>query len=259
MSQQWQIVKEVINDADLILEVLDARDPIGTRNIKLEKLVLSFNNKRLLLVLNKIDLIPKEIATKWREILQLEFPTIALSAKRKFERTLRFLRKKILQLALQLPVFVGIVGYSNVGKSTIINGLKGTKIVGTSPEAGFTRGKQYINLTKNIRLIDSPGIIPIEGDEVERAMRGLLTPEKINNVDAVVLEILNRTGKTTLSNIYKIDFSQYDEFLENLAKKRGKLLPGGEPDLYEAAKIVIRDWQRDKIPHYILPTTNALK
>ncbi|MFX1298684.1 MAG: GTPase, partial [Promethearchaeota archaeon] len=234
MSQLWQVIEDVINDANLILEVLDARDPQGTRSKRIEKLIMTQADKKLILVLNKIDLIPKNIAMKWREILQLEHPTIAISATRGFERTLRLLRKKILQYTPSLPAYVAIVGYSNVGKSTIINGLKGTKIVGTSPQAGFTRGKQYINLTKSILLIDSPGIIPVEGDELELALKAVITPEKINNVDAVVKEIINRARKSVLSAFYKIQFSELDELLEQLAKKRGRLLPGGVPDVYEA-------------------------
>ena len=190
---------------------------------------------------------------EWRKLLHSEFPTIAISAIRGFERTLRLLRKQILQLAPSLPAYVAIVGYSNVGKSTIINALKGAKIVGTSPQAGFTRGKQYINLTKKIRLIDSPGLIPIEGDELELALKSAITPEKIKNIEAVVKEIISRAGISTLVNIYRIQFSGIDELLENLAKRYGRLLPGGVPDTYEAAKRIVRDWQGSKIPHYILP------
>ena len=253
MSQLWQVITDVISDGNLIIEVLDARDPEGTRSKRIEKLVVSQSDKALLLVLNKSDLVPKDIAQKWRKLLEKEYPTISISAIRGHERTLRILRKKILKMAPSLPAYVAIVGYSNVGKSTIINALKGTKIVGTSPLAGFTRGKQYINLTQNIRLIDSPGIIPIEGDELELALRAAITPEKIKNVDAVVKEIMSRTGTPELSKIYKIQFTTLDELLEELAKKRGKLLSGGTPDTYEAAKVIIRDWQRGRIKYCIPP------
>lgn len=256
MSRLWQVILDVVNNANLILEVLDARDPIGTRSKKIEEIITQQSNKILVLVLSKIDLIPKKIAEQWRKILALEYPTIAISAKRGYERTFRFLRKKIIQLAPTFPVFVAIVGYPNVGKSTIINALKGTKIVGTSPQAGFTRGKQYITLSKRIRLIDSPGIIPVEGDELELALKAAITPEKIKNIDAVVKEIINRAKPSVLSNYYKIKFTELDEFLENLAKRRGKLLPGGIPDTYEAAKIVIRDFQRGYLPYYVPPPSD---
>ncbi|MHA1277954.1 MAG: GTPase [Candidatus Helarchaeota archaeon] len=253
MSQFWQIINEVISDGNLILEILDARDPEGTRNKRIEKLIDEQTDKRLALVLNKIDLVPKNIAQQWRKILELDYPTIAISATRGFERTIRFLRKRILQLAPSLPVYVAIVGYSNVGKSTIINGLKGNNIVGTSPQAGFTRGKQYINLTKNIHLIDSPGIIPIEGDELELALKAAITPEKIKNTEAVIEAILKRTGKSPLEYKYKIQFTNLDDLLEKLAIRRGRLLLGGIPDTYEAAKIIIRDWQRGHIKYYCPP------
>jgi nuclear GTP-binding protein len=253
MSQFWEIINEVISDGNLILEVLDARDPEGTRSKRIEKLIAEQTDKALILVLNKIDLVPKDVIVKWRNVLQREHPTLAISAKRGFERTLRLLRKKIIQLAPSLPAYVAIVGYSNVGKSTIINGLKRSKIVGTSPQAGFTRGKQFINLTKDIRLIDSPGIIPIEGDELDLALKAALTPEKINNVEAVVREIMKRTGNSALSKKYNIEFTGIDDLFEEVAKRYGRLLTGGIPDTYEAAKIIIRDWQRGRIKYYCLP------
>lgn len=253
LSQFWQIIIEVIENANLVLEILDARDPIGTRNKRIEKHIQKNPDKRLVLILNKIDLVPKEIISKWQEILQSEFPVISISATRGFERTIRYLRKKISELAPSLPAYVAIVGYSNVGKSTIINGLKGHKTVGVSPQAGFTRGKQYIQLSETIRLIDSPGIIPIEGDELDLALKAGIKPEKINDIDSVVKEIIKRAGISTLTKIYNVQFTQLDELLKGIAQKRGKLLPGAVPDIYEAAKIIVRDWQRNKIPHYVLP------
>ncbi|HUY00441.1 MAG TPA: GTPase [Candidatus Deferrimicrobium sp.] len=253
MSHLWEVINNVISDANLILVVLDARDPLGTRSPQIEKMILNQPDKKLLLLLNKIDLIPKDITLKWQKILDNEFPTLIISATRGFERTLRLLRKKILQFAPSLPAYVAVVGFTNVGKSTIINGLKGTKIVGTSPHAGFTRGKQYVNLSDDIRLIDSPGIIPFEGDELELALKDLITPEKIQNVEAVVKEIISRIGMSKVSYIYKIQFTNLDELLENLAKRRGLLMAGGEPNTYEAAKVVIRDWQRGHLPFYTLP------
>ena len=253
-SHEWQILNDVISNANVVLEVLDARDPNGTRNSHLEKLVTQhFENKKLLLVLNKADLIPKEAEIKWLHHIKKEFPVIAISCTKGFERTIRLLRKKILSIAATVPVYVAIVGYTNVGKSTIINGLKGTKICGVSPQAGFTRGKQYINLSDNIMLIDSPGIIPMEGDEINRALRDFLNPEKIKIIEDVIAEIIKRVGHSEIEKLYNIEFTDLDDFLEKVARKRGKLMSGGVPDTYEAAKTVVREWQRDKIPHFTLP------
>jgi ribosome biogenesis GTPase A len=252
-THEWLILNDVIGGANLVIEVIDARDPIGTRNAHLEKLVMKHTDKRLLVILNKIDLIPQEIATQWTSILRREFPTFAISCTKGFERTIRLLRKKILEIAPSIPAYVAIVGYTNVGKSTIINGLKGSKVVRVSAQAGFTRGKQYINLSEDIKLIDSPGIIPIEGDEIEMALRDMLTPEKIKNIEAVVEEIIKRAGHATLEELYNIHFTDSDDFLEKLGRLRGKLMAGGVPDTYETAKLLIREWQRGKIPFYTLP------
>jgi ribosome biogenesis GTPase A len=254
-THEWSVLNDVIGNANLVIEVLDARDPIGTRNAHLEKLVMKYPDKRLLVILNKIDLIPQEIATQWTFLLKHEFPTFAISCTKGFERTIRLLRKKILEIAPMTPAYVAIVGYTNVGKSTIINGLKGSKVVRVSPQAGFTRGKQYITLSEDILLIDSPGIIPIEGNEIEMALRDMLSPEKINNIEAVVEEIIKRTGHATLEELYKVKFTDSDDFLEKLSRLHGKLLSGGVPDTYESAKFLVREWQRDRINHYQLPPT----
>jgi ribosome biogenesis GTPase A len=253
-SHEWQILNDVISDANVVLEVLDARDPSGTRNEHLEKLVTQhFENTKLLVVLNKADLIPKDVEIKWLYYLKKEFPVIAISCTKGFERTIRLLRKKILTITPSLPAYVAIVGYTNVGKSTIINGLKGTKVVGVSPQAGFTRGKQYVNLSDAILLIDSPGIIPMEGDEIELALKDFLSPERIKNIEAVVEEIIKRVGHSEIAKLYKVEFTDGDDFLEKVARQRGKLMSGGMPDTYEAAKTVVREWQRGRINYYSIP------
>ncbi|MHA1380458.1 MAG: GTPase [Candidatus Helarchaeota archaeon] len=253
MEKFLEIVYKNIKFADVILEVLDARDPLGTRNKKIENYIVE-SNKVLILIINKADLIPRSIIQKWTSLFQKEFPTIYTAQSKKFGLSIRILKKEIKKRCNKSDIKILIIGYPNVGKSTIINKLKGKITVGTSPEAGFTRGKQFIRISENMILIDTPGIIPFdETDDINLVLKNALRVEKFKDPYFVVDKILNKIDKKIISNAYNIEFSDVDELLEKFARKRGKILPGNKPNLDEAARIIIRDWQRGKIPYYILP------
>lgn len=128
------------------------------------------------------------------------------------------------------------------------------KIVGVSPDAGFTKGKQYIKLAENILLVDTPGIIPLnDADEVDLVLKDAIRVEKVKDPYFVVNELLKRIDNKILIDTYGFNFTDLDDFLEKFARKHGKLLRGNEPNVDESAKMVIRDWQRGKIRYYFLP------
>ncbi len=147
----WRIVREIVDEADIIVEVVDARDPIGTRNGKLERLARE-EGKPLLVVMNKADLVPKEWAEEYKR--RSDVPVVFVSARER--KGTGILRKEIKKLAKPLleekdKVKVALVGYPNVGKSTIINTLKGRRAVKTAPIPGYTKGgKHLIRLSKRI-------------------------------------------------------------------------------------------------------------
>ncbi len=253
MDKFIEIVYKNIRIADVILEVLDARDPLGTRNKKIENFIVE-NKKNLILVINKVDLVPKSVILKWKKIFDKEFPTIFTSKKKKYDISIKILKKEIKKLCKKSEIKILIIGYPNVGKSTLINAIKGRPTVGTSPNAGFTRGKQFIRLTENILLIDTPGVIPFDDlDETNLVLKNALRIEKVRDPYLIMEEIMKKIDKQILENTYGIVFSDLDDLLEKFARKRGKLLPGNEPNVEEAARIIIRDWQRGKISYYFLP------
>ncbi|MHA1249284.1 MAG: GTPase [Candidatus Helarchaeota archaeon] len=250
-----RIVWNVIRESDIIVEVLDARDPLGTRSKKLESFVQRFDDKKLVLLINKVDLVPKYIINKWVELFSKEFPTFYMSNKRGFKKYITFFKNQLLKMIDIRPIRVSLVGYPNVGKSSIINAIRKKKVAPTSPLAGFTRGKKYISVfSGEILLIDTPGVIPyLKEDEVELIIKGAIRPDKITDLFKAVDELLLIIDKKEIRRKYDIIYDSSEDFLNKLALKRGKLLAGGKPDINAAAKIFINEFQRGKINYYIRP------
>jgi nuclear GTP-binding protein len=250
-----RIVKNVIKDADIIIEVLDSRIPLETRSKRLESIVDEYEDKKLILLLNKADLVPKKIIRRWKEILIKEYPTFYTSDRHGFERSVRFLKKILLQTIDKRPIRVCLFGYPNVGKSSIINALRGKKVAPTSPLAGFTHGKKYIKLASDdILLVDTPGVIPFyDQSEVELVIKCAIRPDKIVHLLDSVAEILSLIDEDNIKKKYGILYENTKDFLEKITKKRGKLLPGGIADIQTVAKLFINDFQRGRLPYYKKP------
>ncbi|NHI92452.1 MAG: hypothetical protein EAX96_08105 [Candidatus Lokiarchaeota archaeon] len=253
MEKFWDIIYDNIRFADVIVEVLDARNPMGTRNKKVENYIQN-QQKKLILILNKADLVPIPIIKKWRDLLKIEFDVFYLIGTKKYSESMNLFKKHLFKISRNHEIKILILGYPNVGKSSIINSLRMKEITRTSPEAGYTRGKQYVRLSDRILLIDSPGVIPIEEeDEISLALKNAIRVEKIQDLELVSSKIIDLVGKDKISKFYYIEFSDINEFLEKFARKRGKLLKGNEPNTEEAARIFIRSFQRNKIPYFIEP------
>ncbi|WP_175060064.1 GTPase [Thermococcus sp. 2319x1] len=247
-KKAWRIVREAIKEGDIIIEVVDARDPIGTRNPKVERLVQE-EGKRLLIVMNKADLVPKEWAEEYKR-KHKDIPIVFISARER--KGTGMLRREIKKLAKELfeegkeKVKVVLVGYPNVGKSTIINVLKGKHAVGTAPIPGYTKGKQLVKLSKKIWLVDSPGVVPID-DFDELVIRGGFPADKIEDPVKPALKLIKRileTRKEAITEKYGIEeFENEEQILEAIGRKKGLLERGGKINLEEAARYLLREWQ----------------
>lgn len=288
--------RKVVDAADVILEVVDARDPNSCRVREAERLVQSSGGKkRLVIVMNKVDLVPHDVLDSWVRYLRDEFPTIAFKASTQHgapsqsDANLRRATESAVaatsealgaEALLQLlknycreagnsegpgrAITVGVVGYPNVGKSSVINSLKRARAVGVSPIPGFTKEISEVRLDKNIRLLDSPGVFFYEGtdalDEASKAadapvLLNCLRPESVVPEQAVET-LLARAPHDKLLEIYKIgDWTSTREFLSRVAQRRGKLRRGGIPDVEVAAKLVVADVASGKIPFWVDPPT----
>ena len=242
----WRVVREIIDEANMIIEVVDARDPIGTRNRKLERLVQE-EGKPLLIVMNKADLVPKEWTEEYKR--RSDLPVVFISARER--KGTGILRKELKKLAKSLldereRVKVALIGYPNVGKSTIINTLKGKRAVGTAPIPGYTKGKQLIRLSKRIWLLDSPGVVPID-DFDELVIKGGFPADKIEEPVKPALKLISRileTRKEAITEKFGIEeFESEEEVLRKIGERRGLIKARGEVDLEETARWFLREWQ----------------
>lgn len=284
---------KVIMEADVILEVLDARDPLGTRSLETEQKVLAAK-KRLVLILNKIDLVPKANLESWLFYLRQFYPVLPFKANTQQQKkhlsrgkwienasediltkskkcTRAFGVDELLSLLANYsrsglkkgtheenPVgclTVGVVGLPNTGKSAIINTLKRQKVCASGNVPGITRQCQRIRIDKDLFLIDSPGIvISAFADQSELVLRNCVRPEQLTDPVPAVEAILSRCPKQQLMSKYDVDdYSNTTEFLVNLAHRLGRLKKGGVPNTTLAARTLVNDWITGKIVYFTEP------
>lgn len=248
------VVHDMLKMADIIIEVIDARFIDETRNLELEEAIHKAK-KRLVYVFNKSDV--ADIARVKKEISEKRLtPFVLLSCK-------TFMGKKRLRERLQIETkrlhlprraLVGIVGYPNTGKSSLINMLTGRKTVGTSPQAGFTKGLQKIAFTRDIHVIDTPGVIAkadspaTEKENIVRSVKiGIKTYDRVKNPLFVVAKLM-RNFPGIFDKYYEFDSGNDPEVLiEHLGKKHNLLAKGGIIDTDRTARLILKDWQTGKI------------
>lgn len=137
----------------------------------------------------------------------------------------------------------------------MINALRSKKVCNVAPIAGETKVWQYITLMKRIFLIDCPGVVyPSAETDTEKVLKGVVRVELISNPEDYIVTVLERLRPEYVRKTYKVEkWNDATDFLEQLAKKTGKLFKGGEPDIGSVAKMVLNDWQRGKLPFYVAP------
>ncbi|XP_038890331.1 nuclear/nucleolar GTPase 2 [Benincasa hispida] len=256
----WGELYKVIDSSDVVVQVLDARDPQGTRCYHLERhLKEHCKHKHVVLLLNKCDLIPAWATKGWLRVLSKEYPTLAFHASinKSFGKgsLLSVLRQFARLKSDKQAISVGFVGYPNVGKSSVINTLRTKNVCKVAPIPGETKVWQYITLTKRIFLIDCPGVVYQNSDtETDIVLKGVVRVTNLEDASEHIGEVLKRVKKEHLERAYKIkEWGDDNDFLVQLCKLTGKLLRGGEPDLTTAAKMVLHDWQRGKLPFFVSP------
>lgn len=249
---------KILEMADIIIEVLDARDPISCRCREAEKLLSGMTHeKKLIIILNKIDLVPLPIVMAWKKELEKEHPVILFKANTQ-RQGINFGENKLYQNSLnknpeliadmlkstkslgthklleliknysregkiKKAVTVGVIGYPNVGKSSIINSLKRKRAAAVSSTAGFTRSLQEVEIDSKVKIIDSPGVILSNDSEATLVLRNQLNPTDVKDPVTPITAILQRVSKNQMMKIYKIgNFEDTTSFLYNIAVAKGK-------------------------------------
>ncbi|EJF67375.1 NGP1NT-domain-containing protein [Dichomitus squalens LYAD-421 SS1] len=260
---------KVIDSSDVIIHVIDARDPMGT----LCESVLEFvrkekAHKQVVLVINKCDLVPNWVTARYIQQLTPRYPTLAFHASPNHS----FGKGSLIQLLRQFSqlhsdkkqISVGFIGYPNVGKSSVINTLKAGKVCNVAPVPGETKVWQYITLTKRIYLIDCPGIVPTSAKDSQTStvLKGVVRVEALATPSEHIPTLMERVKPIYLSRTYGVPLPDPDNpsegwdpeaFLDKLARMKGRLLKGGEPDREAVAKILLSDWVRGRIPFFVPP------
>ena len=241
MGNFWKHVNRVLRESEIIIEVLDARMIKETRNFELEDKIKKMG-KKILYVLNKCDLVDvKELKASKTKLM----PSVFISSKDKLGTTI--LKKRILELSRGNSTVVGIVGYPNVGKSSLINALSGKGAAKTSSESGYTKGFQKIRVDPKILLLDTPGVLPRkEKDLAKHSKTGALSYGKIKDAETAALELIE-DEKDKIIKFYKIEGDDPEEILEKVALKFNKLSAGGKANIEVAARMLMKDWQVGKI------------
>jgi ribosome biogenesis GTPase A len=250
----WQVIEKIVEECDVILEVLDSRMSEISRNSQIEKLVKDAG-KRLIFVMNKADLVSREFLDSKRKKLKSFAECVYVSSTNDYD--LKKLKAMIFKDFSQIKeqfgkLKVGIVGYPNTGKSSLVNALIKRKSAKVSSRAGTTHGVQWISFGEGALLMDSPGVIPLgEKDSIREGLLGAKDPERIHDSELVAYKIIEMglADKSSLEKFFdiKIDTDDPSKIIESIALKKSYIRKGGLPDTHRAIIFIIRSWTRGNL------------
>lgn len=272
----WSLIKRIVKESDLVLEILDARLVELSRNEEVEKIINEIR-RPIIFVINKSDLVSKEKlkeqVKKLKEDIDDRGDVVFISAKsprdtkillyvikkvfKKFGKRETEIRKtgdpKLVYREAKADIVVGVLGYPNVGKSSIINALSHRKKMKVSKKAGTTHGIHWIKATNEIKLIDSPGVIPLKDeDEIRYGLIGAKDNERLRNPDLVahaVIKLFAKAGKKNFEEFYGVSLEgkEAGEIINMIGKKRGFLIKGGLVDENRTCAMIVKDWQEGRL------------
>lgn len=255
MAKTKRLIKEKINQIDIVFEVIDSRIPYSSKIVDIEQYI---NNKPRLLIMTKYDLCDKKVTNKWVKYYETKgYKVICIdlntNTNKIIETTKELMQEKQENREkkgmLSKKIRVLIVGIPNVGKSTLINRLVGKKAVTVGNKPGITKSLDWIRINDDLELLDTPGILwPKFENEIVSFNLASLTAikEEILPIEKVVCYILKTLYKyypdilKERYGITEIDEEFIDTF-ENIGKRRGCLIKGGEVDYDKVCNVVMND------------------
>ena len=262
MTKAVRMMKEQIGLIDLIIELLDARIPLSSRNPDIDELG---KNKFRLVILNKADLSDEAVNQQWVNYFkQKGIRTVLMDARatknvKKIDQVVREVCKEKIERdrkrgIINRPVRAMVCGIPNVGKSTFINSFAGRACAKTGNKPGVTKGKQWIRLGQSLELLDTPGILwpKFEDQEVGRhlAYIGSMNDEVVilDEMACDLIDELKLLYPGVLNSRYNItEDGDAPALLEEIAKARGAFKKGEEPDFEKAAALLLDDFRSGRL------------
>jgi len=262
MTKAMRMMQEDIKLIDLVIEIIDARIPVSSRNPDIDKLAA---NKSRMILMNKSDLADKKINESWKQYFEdkgyvcllidskksVGFKDIKNAVGRACSEKIERDRKKGI---INRPLRALVCGIPNVGKSTFINSYAKKACTKTGNKPGVTKGKQWIRLDKTLELLDTPGVLwPKFEDQtvgLHLAMTGSINDEILHADELCydLLKYMNDNYGGRLEERYGVEGNtDVIALLSDIAVKRGCLIKGGEADTLKAAKLVIEDFRSGKL------------
>ena len=262
MTKAKRMMQEDIKFNDIVIELIDARIPMSSRNPDIDDLA---KNKYRLILLNKSDLADERVTVKWVEFFEKQgIKVIKLDSRQR--SGMKSVNNAILEVCkekierdrkrgiINRPVRAMIVGIPNVGKSTFINSFAGKACAKTGNKPGVTKGKQWIRLNKTVELLDTPGILWPKFDN-EKIANDLAFIGSINDQILNLTELSLKFIESVKNDYAGIFTSRYDieekddgvTMLGDIAIARGCLKKGGEPDYDKAAALIFDDFRSGKL------------
>ena len=262
MTKARRMMQENLSLIDLVIELVDARIPLSSRNPDIDTMG---KNKARLILLNKSDLADADLNQEWMEYFrEMDIHAVEVNSKsgagvRSIEAVVRVACKDKLERdrrrgILNRPVRAMVAGIPNVGKSTFINAFAGRACAKTGNKPGVTKGKQWIRLHKSLELLDTPGILWPKFEDQQAGLRLALIGsmnDEILQTEELALELirfLRAAYGGVLSGRFGVEENGADfSVLKEISIKLGCLLKGNEPDIRKASSILLEEFRSGKL------------
>lgn len=266
MKKTRELIQENLKMVDMVIEVIDARIPVSSRNPIIDEIV---KDKKRVIILNKSDLSDRTENDKWAKYFEQQgnlVLTMNCMAGAGVNQLYKLLQKeqdkKNADKVLKKPLRLMIVGVPNVGKSSLINRMTGKKSAQTGDRPGVTRGKQWLTLKNSMQLLDTPGILWPKFEDpkagLDLAFCGSIRDEILDTATLAMelIGVLQEHYPKLLMERYKLDEEDLGEMpletMENIARKRGFLLPGKKIDYERCGRTVLDEFRGGKIGNITL-------